>query len=508
MGFCVNEEDCVKEFMSAVQEQISYKPIRKTACKELENHLEDKAEEYIKSGMSNELAVLQAVKEMGDPVTVGVKLNESYSLQKEYKLLGLILLSVFGGILSNFVYGYDVFYSSYFYLGVAVLLVVTVYGYRFCVIHRKLLTAVAILYGFVWSGYGIISGILRMKGLPGISEILWRWNADSEGIFSELFSELMLRLFSMTVQFNGMFFMIPFCVILIFPRADAGDKKKQTAGLILSGVFVFAVTVSTALGPTAHYLLSAVSIVIVSYLALSIAAAWKKKNILIPILFSLACFLFLFTYNGAGLHKSIELFATPEKQAVSIWEDGYNGVLIKELLGRSRPVGSVSLTEEEIRNYATGDWYFTGEKDFKMPSYIEEKTQIEDILPQHYLNNYRIAYVIIRYGWVAGCLFLAGLAGLIALLFYTTFQIKNRLGFLLAFGSSMALSMQILIYILGNFGHQLGNFPNLPFISEGIVSIIVNMTLAGIILSAYRYDRVIGEQSATTWKTGRKAQKV
>ena len=143
MGVNICENNCAREFFRTVQEQIAYKPVRKEACKELENHLEDKTEEYINSGMSEEMAVVQAVKEMGDPTAVGVKLNESYSLQKDYKLLGLILLAVLGGMISNWVYGYEIFYSFYFFIGMAILLVVTVYGYRFCAKHMKILTAAA-----------------------------------------------------------------------------------------------------------------------------------------------------------------------------------------------------------------------------------------------------------------------------------------------------------------------------------------------------------------------------
>lgn len=64
----------------------------------------------------------------------------------------------------------------------------------------------------------------------------------------------------------------------------------------------------------------------------------------------------------------------------------------------------------------------------------------------------------------------------------------------MAFGSSMVLSLQILLYTAGNFGYQFGMFTTLPFVSEGKLSSIVNMTLAGLVLSAYRYDRVTNEE--------------
>lgn len=502
MGVNICENSCAREFFRTVQEQIAYKAVRKEACKELENHLEDKTEEYINSGMSEEMAVVQAVKEMGDPTAVGVKLNESYSLQKDYKLPGLILLAVLGGMISNWVYGYEIFYSFYFFIGMAILLVVTVYGYRFCAKHMKILTAAAIVYGGLWICYSIIQEILKVRYASGIEDILWRWNAD----YDNFLIGAVHKLFSLTPRFNGMFLAVPLCAVLLYR-----GRNKKVFGLAASGALILAVTAGTVMSPLMDYQLTAAVIVIISYLGLSFAAAaiGKDKKVLIPILVTFACFALPAIGKGNELKEITELFLTPEKQAVSPWEDGYNGVLIKELLGRSKLIGGIGLTEEEIWEYGMGDWYFeNGTDDFYRPVIHEKNPEIEDILPQHYLNNYRIAYVIIKYGWAAGILFLAGLAGMIGLFFYTTFHIRNRLGFLMAFGSSMVLTMQIVFYVLGNFGHQFGRFPNLPFISEGTVSIAVNMTLAGLILSAYRYDRVVKEESLQIWKSGKEPEKI
>ncbi|MDE6606537.1 MAG: permease prefix domain 1-containing protein [Lachnospiraceae bacterium] len=324
MGFNICEAGCIKEFLGIVQEQICYKPVRKEACKELEEHLEDKAEEYIKSGMSEEMAVIQAVKEMGDPTAVGVKLNESYSLQKDYKLPALILLAVFGGIVSNWVYGYEISYSFYFFFGMAVLFASAMYGYRFCAKHIRILTAAAIIYGTVWGSYSIIQGILKVNDMSGIEETLWLWNAHN----GDFLSSVINKMFSMTIRFNAMFLVIPFCAVLLYR-----GRNKKVFGLAASGALIVAVTAGAVAYPPIEYLLSAVVIVIISYFGLSLATVGKDRKILIPVLVTLACSAFLVVGKGSELKVITELFLTPEKQAVSTWEDGYNGVLIKELLG-------------------------------------------------------------------------------------------------------------------------------------------------------------------------------
>ena len=46
-----------KEFLDSVCEQIRYKPIRKQISEELENHIEEIKENYIKEGIESEKAI-------------------------------------------------------------------------------------------------------------------------------------------------------------------------------------------------------------------------------------------------------------------------------------------------------------------------------------------------------------------------------------------------------------------------------------------------------------------
>ena len=45
----------------------------------------------------------------------------------------------------------------------------------------------------------------------------------------------------------------------------------------------------------------------------------------------------------------------------------------------------------------------------------------------------------------------------------------------------------------GQVGYQYASFSNLPLISEGRMSILANMLLLGMIVSAYRFDRVVDD---------------
>ena len=76
-----------KEFLSIVRKQIRYVFVRDTIEEELKQHLNDSMETLIEEGFQWQDAEEEAVRQMGDPVEVGMLLN------KEHKpLLGYLLV--------------------------------------------------------------------------------------------------------------------------------------------------------------------------------------------------------------------------------------------------------------------------------------------------------------------------------------------------------------------------------------------------------------------------------
>ena len=75
-----------QEFLSIVRKQIRYVFVRDAIEEELKQHLNDSMEALIEEGLPWQEAEEEAVRQMGDPVEVGVMLN------KEHKpLLGYLL---------------------------------------------------------------------------------------------------------------------------------------------------------------------------------------------------------------------------------------------------------------------------------------------------------------------------------------------------------------------------------------------------------------------------------
>ena len=145
----------------------------------------------------------------------------------------------------------------------------------------------------------------------------------------------------------------------------------------------------------------------------------------------------------------------PESQATSAWTDAYNNVLIRNLLGRAELTGKIRLSEEELVRYGTSEWYYSdgpgiwkgGSEEAKenFEQYVSYRMQfleepgLAEILPQHYLNNYRFAWWILEAGWPPGIFWILLNLAVYILMFHTALHIRNRLARLMAFAGSLAL---------------------------------------------------------------------
>ena len=91
----------IKDFLNSVCEQIRYKPIRESISEELKNHIEEIKENYMQEGLQEELAEGEAIKQMGDSVEIGKKLNKIHRPKLDWKLVLIIgVLICFGFLIA------------------------------------------------------------------------------------------------------------------------------------------------------------------------------------------------------------------------------------------------------------------------------------------------------------------------------------------------------------------------------------------------------------------------
>ncbi|MDC7287889.1 permease prefix domain 1-containing protein [Blautia schinkii] len=84
----------VPEYLKTVSDQIMTASIREAIQKELANHLEDQKDAFMEDGMEEQEAEEAAVLEMGDPVEVGLALNEIHKPKPaKWFVRGVVTLS-------------------------------------------------------------------------------------------------------------------------------------------------------------------------------------------------------------------------------------------------------------------------------------------------------------------------------------------------------------------------------------------------------------------------------
>ena len=88
----------MEEYIRKITEQIRCVRARESVAKELSDHILDQAAAYEEQGETHEAAVGKAVREMGDPVEVGVALDRIHRPQMDVKLIVMVLVFSIGGL--------------------------------------------------------------------------------------------------------------------------------------------------------------------------------------------------------------------------------------------------------------------------------------------------------------------------------------------------------------------------------------------------------------------------
>ncbi len=483
-----------KDFLDTVEEQIAYRPLRKKLSQELEAHILDRMEDYQEQGLPPKEAEAAAVRAMGDPVLVGTELNAVHQLQKAPALMVLTLVLLLTGFAASAYMRWspEQYANGFLYYipGVLVLLLVSWKGYPLVIRHMRWLLPLA--------GALLLAGQIFSIRRWGVF-----WRIGYFRYFALLLSGPFLILLAYRLRRRGgktVLMILALCgICILMPGFYGGGRDLPACAILL-------ISVTGALALMIHR----------DIFGGDINARGRLYGITLAGLALAACLL-----GSTGHRRDLfQRFVDPDHNIDSTWDDTYNSALIRRLLSETPLAGGIELTPQELMDYGTGAWYFAErdprqigiygihseeeEQEFEAlvariresggrPHYIyfnESDVTLWDILPQHYHNNYRIAICILLFGWLAGAVYLAVIGGFYLMMFGCIRKIQGKLAFSLASCCGICLLAEGVFYILGNFGYQYASFTNLPLISEGRISVIVNMTLLGFIFSAYRYDHV------------------
>ena len=506
----------VENYLKDVDEQISCKIGLDSVNRELRGHIEDKAAFYMEYGVEEKEAYRRSVRDMGAPDVVGMELNKRHRLRIAKPLLVLILVLMAVGAAGELLRDgmewnlsgilFEISDKRHYLWGLLVLFLVMRFGYPFLLKHARgmcvIFIAVCVCLGGLYLSFTFFPGWLeyayKTEKLPGtVSGTIWTLTSST--------------IFLGVVQIG----------ILVGTVIFYRKRNQYFKGIVLLFLYQAAGILLAAGRYWGERTYIPILVLLLSCLGVSmyfLKKGWTNVGKGKGAAAAFAGFLILLILWAAPqwnrVKESWQVFLAPGERAsvTDAWDDAYNNVLIRELLPHAKPFGEIQLTEEEMLRYGTSQWYYEdgegvwhGEEepagdteDFE--SYVEYKMQfleepsLRNILPQYYLENYRVSWWILRYGWVPALFLTALVLALPILALGTAFRIKNRLGRAVAFTSGLALSIETVVYLIESLGFKFGEFINLPFVSEGLTSITGSAVLAGMILSAYRFDIVIDER--------------
>ena len=524
--------DAVENFLRDVDDQISCKLGLDSVNEELRAHIEDKMELYQEYGLDGDEACRRAIRDMGAPDVVGLELNQSHRLRTAKPLLFVILalmLAGFAGELLRLGVSWnqgiywtladtisDVLYLKYYFWGLLALFVTARFGYPFLLKHTKGVCIVSMAALAAVGGFWILSGLF-----PGVLDKIMS-NAPY------FVHRLQGAVFNSSIFVGAVQLAVPVGAILLYRRRKDGYR-----GFVLLFFWQIFLVLLSGRNFWSESTYIPVLLLLLACLGISLYLS-ARGEFRIPkgrgMALSVLSFCVLLALWAAPkwdrVKENLELCVNPDARAsvTTAWDDSYNNVLIRELLGRARAFGKIDLTDEELVRYGTARWYYedgpgnwndgreTASVFDSLERHVETRMQhldepaLRDILPQHYMENYRASWWILRYGWVPALALMLLVAALPALALWTAFRIRNGLGRLVSFSAGLLFALQTAVYLLEGLGFQFGGFPNLPFVAEGTISITGSAVLAGLILSAYRFDTVLEEKKepgATSSGSGR-----
>lgn len=438
------QNDEIKEYSKTVCEQIRWKKAHSIIAKEIEDHLCDQKEAYVRQGDDEKTATQKAIMQMGDAVSIGMELDKIHKPKPQWTMILLTFILMLTGMLSNYfvdsseysmvkfspvpyVIALAVFFACYFidfsFLGK--------YGnYIYFIV--LVLSGIQLLFGDTLGGRVYFSAGRFTISLSYLSLIY-------PLVYSLLIYSLRKKGFKGFVLCIIGF--IPYALILLFVPS-------------FSGFFLFTITALTIL-------------------CISIVKGWfgiekRQGTILVLIMFVVAAaiaLIYIILYPYALDKIRVVLNPYPEQ-----YDQGYIYGLVREMLANSNFVGRGSVPER-FEGYIPG-------------------IPLSD-------TDYILTAITYNFGWVAFIAIAAMITVFSVVGLYRVFRQKSVLGLLVSLPVMLTLILQSVLYIISNLGYGILSALSLPLISYGKIALIINAALIGFMLSVFRTEDIIKDSKVS-----------
>ncbi|WP_343247591.1 FtsW/RodA/SpoVE family cell cycle protein [Diplocloster hominis] len=418
----------IDAYVATVQDQIRCRKIRSYVTEEIRVHLEEERSFLLEAGITDPEATDTAIKEMGDPVDIGVKLDRIHRPRMDWFLYFGVVALCLVGFLIQFLIRSD---------GT---------GSQFTPLYRHLT--------------GILIGIAAMTLICRLDFTLLSkhpyiiWTAYWIGLF--IYSDFAPKYNGRTITLLPyMLLFIPLFAGLVYSTRGSGygGLLKNLLFLLLPGILCLII-------PSA----SASALVIGGCLILMSIAICKnwfrvKRGWALLCSWSICVIpLILLLYNNGGYRfRRLQVLLHPSAYADN---EGYMIMKLRGLIGQASMIGGLS-NSEIVKN-----------------------------LPE-ISTDYLLSYVIIHFGWIPAAVLIALLAAFLIHLFRLSARQTNALGYLVSMACSCTLTLEILLYLIVNLGIFHMAPLALPFFSYGGRWMVLNLCIVGLLLSVHRTRTIL-----------------
>lgn len=433
-----------EDFIGSVTEQIRCVRARDGIARELSDHITDQAAAYEEAGEVHEHAVERAVREMGDPVEVGVELDRIHRPQVDYKLIGMAFLFHIAGFFLIWIMG-D-FSNNPQYIG------------RQCAV---LLLSFGVMAGMYFLDYSFIARYAYGIGIFVTAALL----------ISNLFTVREGRVSGRMLCY----LYVPVFAGILYRLRNRGYRALLWAMGMQFVITCLAQIFSGTLAMVNIYLMCTALLVI------AVVKGWfsvhRKAAMAVLtgalMLLPLALVIVEIAFFGYG-YRTQRLLAwlNPERDAGGA---GYIYLWLRQEWGMIKLIGAAD------NGPLLGDSLIGG------PFFTEP---------------FILLQLICKYGILAGAALAAAFAAVVVRAFQIAKRQKNQLGFMLSVASFMVILLNCLEGILINTGYFPVSSLQFPFVTYSACTGMTYAVLIGLLLSIYRNERIVTEETLRrpTWR--------
>lgn len=421
------------DFIKQILEKIKYKKIHPYIECEIQDHIEMLKEEYIQEGLNEQEAYNKAILHMGDAQQIGTKLNETHKPHTEWAVIVLVASL----LITSFI--------------ITIIVKSTIKEYIDISLIRKLIYMIISIIAFICSYF------LDYKLLKKYSLSIYLF-AIALMTFTQIFGIKINGKKIFLLGFNILPILILFWLLSYTAITEKFFNKKNN--WLNTSLFFVATIIPIILIKS----LSAYNalVLIVGFLSIISFYIYKDYNIKTKIKKIIVLCTTLVVCAIPIIYKVFKYEYIQQRIKSLMFHNKYQ-LYIKELIENAKLFGSSDISQNEtFKSFVFSNRF-----------------------------NFNLTLLITKVGLISGVLLIIIIALMMIRMFKIVLSIREEYGKILSISILAVFSMKFIINILISLGLLPFADSYMPFITDGGIYLIMDMSMLGIFLGVYRRKDIL-----------------